>query len=58
LCQNATDWKWSSARWYASDGKTVDEELPELTPVPVVFWERTTLLVATIALGLQCWASQ
>ncbi len=43
LCSNATDWKWSSARWYASDGMMIDDELPELTPVPVEFWERTTV---------------
>ena len=38
LCQQSTDWRWSSARWYASDGRLVDEALPKLTPIPSYFW--------------------
>jgi len=26
----ATHWKWSSARWYVSDGREFDEDLPQL----------------------------
>ena len=38
LCQRATDWRWSSARWYASDGKEIDDDLPTLTRIPAEFW--------------------
>ncbi len=38
LCRRATDWRWSSARWYLSDGKILDEALPKLTPFPPDFW--------------------
>lgn len=38
LCPRATDWRWSSARWYASDGKAVDEAMPKLTRIPPEFW--------------------
>jgi putative transposase len=34
LCQQAVDWRWSSARWPVSDGRNVDESLPRLTPLP------------------------
>ena len=30
LVKLATDWKWSSARWYASEGEIVDPDLPKL----------------------------
>ena len=30
----ATDYPWSSARWYASDGQEVDLSLPKLSAVP------------------------
>jgi putative transposase len=30
------DWKWSSARWYASDGKELDPDLPTIHGPP---WE-------------------
>jgi putative transposase len=30
LVKAATDWKWSSARWYASGGEHVDPDLPTL----------------------------
>jgi putative transposase len=38
LCQCARDWRWSSARYYESDGQIVDELLPRLTPLPAEFW--------------------
>lgn len=36
LCQRSTDWRWSSARWYAGS-PTSDPGLPELTPLPAAF---------------------
>ena len=30
LVKFTTDWKWSSARWYASDGQSADADLPKL----------------------------
>lgn len=36
LCRTATDWKWSSARWYASDGTGSDPDLPRIHGIP---WE-------------------
>lgn len=38
LCVRATDWRWSSARYYESDGQTVDPLLPKITPLPREFW--------------------
>ena len=37
LVDRATDWKWSSAAWFESDGRVVDPDLPELTPIPHAF---------------------
>jgi putative transposase len=37
LCQTATAWPWSSARWFASDGAVCDPRLPKLTPLPAEF---------------------
>jgi putative transposase len=37
LCREVTDWAWSSARWYASDGQVVDPRHPPVTPLPVEF---------------------
>jgi putative transposase len=34
LSKTATDWRWSSARWYASDGRDVDPLLPKIQGVP------------------------
>jgi REP-associated tyrosine transposase len=31
-------WKWSSARFYESDGLKRDPELPRITPLPGEFW--------------------
>jgi putative transposase len=36
LAARAVDWKWSSARWYASDGKEQDPDLPTIHGPP---WE-------------------
>ena len=38
LCRRTTEWRWSSARWYASDGKEIDAALPTLTQIPPEFW--------------------
>jgi putative transposase len=38
LCQAATDWRWSSARWYASDRQLVDEGLPRIDGLPAEFF--------------------
>ena len=34
LVQRTIDYRWSSARWYASDGQEVDPSLPQLSAVP------------------------
>jgi len=34
LAERATDYRWSSAHWYASDGQEVDPSLPKLSAVP------------------------
>jgi len=34
LVECATDYKWSSARWYASDGQEIGPTLPKLSAVP------------------------
>jgi putative transposase len=36
LVAQAVDWKWSSARWYASDGQELDPDLPTIHGPP---WE-------------------
>jgi putative transposase len=38
LCAAAIDWRWSSARWYQSEGKDVDLSLPTLTAFPAGFF--------------------
>ncbi|WP_254512585.1 hypothetical protein [Anatilimnocola floriformis] len=38
LVQTITDWRWSSARYYVSDGKVIDALLPKITPLPAEFW--------------------
>lgn len=38
LVKRAVDWRWSSARWYASDGADIDELLPTIHgPPPGLF---------------------
>ncbi len=34
LVARAVDWKWSSARWYVSDGKDLDPDLPTIHGLP------------------------
>jgi putative transposase len=38
LVQSITDWRWSSARYYVSDGRDVDALIPKITPLPAEFW--------------------
>ena len=38
LCKRARDWRWSSARFYESDGGFTDSLLPKITPLPAEFW--------------------
>jgi putative transposase len=38
LCARSRDWRWSSARYYESDGREQDELLPRLTRIPAEFW--------------------
>lgn len=38
LCQRASDWKWSSARWYETDRKHKDPELPTIHGLPAEFF--------------------
>ena len=39
LSRTATDWKWSSARWYMSDAKLVDPDLPTIHGLPWDFFQ-------------------
>ena len=39
LSKQATDWKWSSARWYVSDAKLVDPDLPIIHGLPWDFFQ-------------------
>jgi putative transposase len=38
LCKKIDDWKWSSARWYLSEGECVDPYWPRLTRLPGEFF--------------------
>jgi putative transposase len=38
LCERATDWRWSSAKWYETDGAAVDLAWPKLTALPSGFF--------------------
>ena len=38
LVTQARLWKWSSARFYESDGQDQDPDLPQITPMPAEFW--------------------
>ena len=42
LVQRATDWKWSSARWYVSDRVDLDPDLPTIHGLPWDFFVTTT----------------
>ena len=37
LVKRAEDWRWSSARWYATDGQHLDAALPRLERLPAEF---------------------
>jgi hypothetical protein len=37
-CLMRIPWRWSSARYYESDGQIVDPLLPKITPLPPEFW--------------------
>ena len=37
LCERTSDWRWSSASWYASNGESVEADLPQLTTLPAEF---------------------
>ncbi|WP_154932047.1 REP-associated tyrosine transposase [Gimesia maris] len=39
LVDQSRDWKWSSARWYESEGELVDSALPELSGLHWDFFE-------------------
>ncbi|QDV49402.1 REP-associated tyrosine transposase [Gimesia fumaroli] len=39
LSNDSSSWKWSSARWYESDGKVVDPDLPQIHGLPWEFFE-------------------
>ena len=39
MVEKASDWKWSSARWYESEGQIVDSDLPEIDGLPWEFFE-------------------
>lgn len=38
LAVKARDWRWSSCRFYESEGREVDAELPKIIPLPAEFW--------------------
>ena|SRR5688572_11813019 len=38
LVTQARLWKWSSARFYETDGLEIDPDLPRITPLPAEFW--------------------
>jgi putative transposase len=37
LCVRAIEWRWSSARYYESNGQSIDLQLPKITPIPKSF---------------------
>jgi putative transposase len=40
LVTEAWLWKWSSARFYRSEGQEIDPDLPRITPLPSEFWSQ------------------
>jgi putative transposase len=38
LVRHPVDWKWSSARWYASEGQQLDADLPTIHGLPPEFF--------------------
>ncbi len=43
LCRGATDWFWSSVRFYATDPPQQHPRLPKITPLPAEFLENVTV---------------
>ena len=41
LCERAVEYRWSSARWYATDGAEVDSAHPPLSSLPATIWHPT-----------------
>lgn len=41
--ERARQWKWSSARWYESEGQDIDPDLPLLRRLPPEFFVRDSL---------------
>ena len=39
LARRPEDWKWSSARYFRSDGAELDSDLPTLTKLPANVWD-------------------
>jgi len=39
LIRNPGDWRWSSAKFYATDGLHHDADLPKITPLPGDYWD-------------------
>jgi putative transposase len=38
LVKEASQWKWSSCRWYLSEGRQVDPDLPPIDRLPAEIW--------------------
>ena len=39
LVQSPLDWRWSSAKFYATEGRHLDPLLPKITPLPGQYWD-------------------
>jgi len=46
LVERAIDYRWSSARWYADDGRHVDPSLPTLSALPPEFFVGRGIVVS------------
>ena len=40
LVREAAHWRWSSCRFYGSEGTSQDAALPQIHPFPAEFWDR------------------
>ena len=40
LISDPHEWRWSSCRFYATDGQCQDPALPKVQGLPAEFWER------------------
>ncbi len=38
FCLKSRDWRWSSTRYYESNGQVIDPLHPLITPLPAEFW--------------------